>query len=167
MSRLAEFTRLFAAEAPRLQRFLRRFGPAVSAEDIAQDSFERLCAAEPGSVISPRAFLFRTARNLAINSVIRQARAPVRSADPYELEGTSTEPDPEEHLILSEAVQRLDCALAALPDHKRKALILFKLEKHSYRDIGARLGVSPRTVERYVADALAHCFEELRDLREE
>jgi len=167
MSRLAYFTRLYAVEAPRLQRFLRRFGPAVSVEDIAQESFERLYAAEPGSVTSPRAFLFRTARNLAINSVLRQARAPVRSADPHELEATSTEPDPEQRLILSEAVERLDYALAALPEHKRRALILFKLEGRSYKEMGARLGVSPRTVERYVADALAHCFEELRDLREE
>jgi hypothetical protein len=36
MSELKDLARFFAEEAPRLRRFLRRFGPSISAEDIAQ-----------------------------------------------------------------------------------------------------------------------------------
>jgi RNA polymerase sigma-70 factor (ECF subfamily) len=165
MSRGRDFTRLFAQEAPKLRRFLRRYGSAVSPEDITQESFERLYSAQPEG--SSRIFLFRTARNLAIDTLRREAIAPVRNSGENALEARSGEPDPEQRLLVSEAVQRLQGALAKLPEHKRAALLLFKLERHSYREIGARLGVSPRTVERYVADAIAHCHKELRDLREE
>lgn len=162
MSALRDLGYLFSTEGPRLRRFLRRFGPSVSAEDIAQDSFARLCAAEPGSVTSPRAYLFRIARNLAINEVKRQATAPVRTVDPFELDASSPEPNPEERRVLAEDISGLALALAGLPQRNRQALILFKVEGYSYKEVGQRLGVSPRTVERYVADAIAHCHKELR-----
>ncbi len=167
MSRRAELARLFAAETPRLSRFLRRFGSSVSAEDIAQDSFERFCSADPEHVVSPRAYLFRTARNLALNAAARKARSPVTFLDAHALEARSEEPNPEERVLEGEKSEQLHAALGVLPEHKRRALLLFKCEGYSYRDVGERLGVSPRTVERYVADALAHCQRELRGLRED
>jgi RNA polymerase sigma-70 factor (ECF subfamily) len=167
MSRKSDFTRLVAVEGPKLRRFLRRFGPAVSPEDIAQDSFARLYAAEADTSEAARAFLFRTARNLAIDAIRRAAAAPVRGGGWGEVEVRSTEPDPEERLVLCEQVTWLKRALRALPRHKRLALLLFKLERCSYKEIGLRLGVSPRTVERYVADAVSHCQAELGGLRED
>jgi RNA polymerase sigma factor (sigma-70 family) len=161
-----DLARLFAIEAPKLRRFLRRFGPAVSPEDVAQDSFERLHSAGP-AVSSSRAFLYRTARNLAINAWKRETTAPVRRAGFIPSEPASPDLDPEERLLLAEAIGRLNQALAALPEHKRTALLLFKAEGRSYKEIAAQLDVSPRTVERYVADAIAHCHKELRWLREE
>lgn len=163
----AELARLFAVEGPKLRRFLRRFGPKVSPEDITQDSFERLQAVDPGTVDSPRAFLYRTARNRAINAWKRGMTAPVLGLDLLSSEPASPDLDPEERLLLNEALGRLNQALLALPEHKRTALLLFKAEGRSYKEIAAQLDVSPRTVERYVADAMAHCHRELRGFREE
>lgn len=167
MNSLADLARLFAMEGPKLRRFLRRFGSSVSPDDIAQDAFERLQATGTHAVTSPRAFLYRTARNLAINAWKRETAAPVRGAEFLPHEPRSSDLDPEERLLLTEAVGRLNQALEALPEHKRMALLLFKAEGCSYKEIAAQLRVSPRTVERYVADAIAHCHKELRDLREE
>ena len=44
---------------------------------------------------------------------------------------------------------------------KELKLGLFKLDGLSHKEIGARLGVSHRTVERYIADAIAHCYDAL------
>jgi RNA polymerase sigma factor (sigma-70 family) len=156
-------TELFSAEAPRLRRFLRRFGPSVSAEDVAQESFAQLCAADPANVTHARGFLYHVARNLAINEHQRARRSPIRPGfDGVTAAPPDTDPGPEERLIAAERLAALQVALAGVPEHKCQALILFKIEGLSHKEIGQRLGVSHRTVERYVADALAHCHAVLR-----
>jgi RNA polymerase sigma factor (sigma-70 family) len=162
MTDVADLARFFAEEEPRLRRFLRRFGPAVSGDDIIQDCFARLCAADRASLISPRAYLFRIARNLALNELKRLKTRPIAAVrDIGRLELPSDAPSPEERLILADESARLRAALALLPAHQRIALTLFKGEGLSHKEIGRRLGVSHRTVERYVADALAHCHKTL------
>jgi RNA polymerase sigma factor (sigma-70 family) len=159
---------LFLTEAPKLRRFLKKFGSADAADDMAQEAFARLCAVDEGSVESPRALLFQTARNLGVDEYRRRQRSPIRLAqDPDRLDIASEEPNPEEQVALAQTVRRLRAAMDSLPVHKRTALMLFKVDGYSYKEIGARLGVSPRTVERYVADAIAHCHKELRALRED
>ena len=75
MSNTLDWGNLFEEEAPRLMRFLRRFGPRVSAEDIKQDAFAKLYAAKAEEIASPRAYLTATARNLALNDIRRQRNA--------------------------------------------------------------------------------------------
>lgn len=166
MSGVNDLTRFFIDEAPRLRRFLRRFGRGVSADDIVQDTFEQLCATRSENIASPRAYLFRTARNLALNERKRARLIQVDLVgDAAELTVPDGFGDPEQQVLAGDLLVRLYEALALLPEHKRQALVLFKLEGYSYKEIGKRLGVSPRTVERYVADALAHCQKKLRALR--
>ncbi|MBI3438507.1 MAG: RNA polymerase sigma factor [Proteobacteria bacterium] len=163
MSALRDLELLFATEGPRLRRFLRRFGPKVSAEDIAQDSFTRLLSVDPDTIQSRRAYLFRIARNLAINEKKRAELldiAPV--GDPSMLNCAIEAPDPEQQVMAGDLLARLYEALHELPERQRVALILFKLEGRSYKEIGKRLGVSPRSVERYVADGLAQCNARFR-----
>ena len=160
MSDLADLERFFAEEEPRLRRFLRRFGPVISADDIIQDCFARLCAADHASLIEPRAYLFRMARNLALNELKRLKTRPVTAVrDLARLELPSDAPSPEERLIKADESVQLGAALALLPAHQRAALTMFKGEGLSHKEIGRRLGVSHRTVERYVADALAKCHK--------
>lgn len=149
---------LFKSEIARLQRYLQGFGPRVSSEDIAQESFLKLCATDTAAIDSPRAYLFRTARNLAINALRRDKGAPVRFvADPESLGAAASAPSPEASASTAEAIRHLNAALATLDPRKRQALLLFRVEGWSYREIGDKLGVSHRTVERYVADAVLHC----------
>jgi RNA polymerase sigma-70 factor (ECF subfamily) len=158
MSALRDLAGFFAVEGPRLRCFLRRYWPGVSADDIAQDSFERLCSVNPDTVSSPRAYLFRTARNLAINERKRAACVNFELVgDPEALAAAPDGADPEQQVIADEMVARLHEALDRLPERQRLSVVLFKLEGWSYKEIGERLGVSPRTVERYVATGLAGC----------
>jgi len=59
-----------------LKRYLRRFIRSREvADDLAQEAFLRAFAAESGQVIEqPKAFLFKVARNLALNELARQSR---------------------------------------------------------------------------------------------
>lgn len=151
-------TDLFTAEAPRLRRLLRRFGPQVSPDDIVQESFARLCSADQSKIDSPRAYLFRTAHNLALNDIRRTRSAPFRSvAEPELLTPEALGPSPEQELVSGEEMAQMDVALAGLPEHLREALLLYKIEGLHHRDIARRLGVTERSVRRYIADALARC----------
>lgn len=153
----AQLRWLFETEAPRLRRFLRRFSPQ-DADDLAQETFVRLCAADVSRIESPRAFLFKTARNLALNAARHERIAATDSIpDPDAAGAVSTEPSPEDRVTIAEDMAELRRALDQLAPNQRDALLLFRLEGLSHREIGARLGVSPRTVERYISDAVNHC----------
>ena len=168
MSESRELTELFATQAPQLRRFLRRFEPAVSAEDVAQDAFARLIAMAPGSVQSPRAWLFQTARNLALNELKRsKLTSSGPSAHIAELECAADAPSAEDFIISAEEADRVRASLMTLPQRQRVSLILFKVEGLSHKEIGKRLGVSHRSVERYVAAAIAKCHNYLSVLRAE
>lgn len=148
---------LFSKEGPALRRFLSRMAPN-SADDLAQESFARLCAIDVANIESPRAFLFQTARRLVMNEarhnrIVRMEFVP----DPDAAGAVSSEPSPEHQAEVAADAARLHRVLDELPAHKREALLLFKLDGFSHKEIGERLGVSPRTVERYISDAVAHC----------
>lgn len=159
-----DLSRLFVSEAPRLRRFLRRFGPLVWADDIAQDSFARLAAADPGEVSSPRAFLFRVARNLAVDAARRRSASPVRAVENLDaLACRDWAPSPEDALIASEEREALLSALALLSADQRTALVLRKVEGLAPAEIASRLGVSVRQVQRLIALAIARCQAHLRE----
>jgi len=163
-----ELTRLFEEMAPGLRRYLARFGPGISADDIAQDAFARLAAAKPGSIEAPRAWLFRTAHNIALNELKRRKIAATDAVgDVGALEHPCDAPSPADVLERSDEAERLRAILELLPERQRLSLVLFKVEGLSHKEIGRRLGVSHRTVERYIADAIAHCHEYLSAFRAE
>jgi RNA polymerase sigma-70 factor (ECF subfamily) len=163
-----DLVQLFEEMAPGLRRYLSRFGSAISADDIAQDAFARLAAAKPGTIEAPRAWLFRTAHNIALNELKRLKIAAIDPVgDIAALERPSDAPSPEDLVAHEDEAERLRAILALLPERQRLSLILFKVEGLSHKEIGRRLGVSHRTVERYIADAIAHCHEYLSAFRVE
>lgn len=162
MSGPVDLARLFRSEAPSLKRFLTRFGPAIAPDDLAQDSFMRLCAAKAGDVIAPRAFLFRTARNLAVDALRRNKAAPFRSVAHIESAPAAVHaPSPEDARIAEESVATLKEALAALPALQREALLLRRVERLAPSEVARRLGVSERQVQRLVLKAIAFCHARL------
>jgi RNA polymerase sigma-70 factor (ECF subfamily) len=162
MSNTLDWTVLFEEEAPRLMRFLRRFGPRVSAEDVRQEAFAKLVAAKE-EIASPRSYLTKTAQNLALNDIRRQrnwatdARADIEAIVPsYAL-------DPETQLIAAEEAAAASAALDALEPRLRDALLLHLVEGLTQPEVAARLGVSRRTVQRYIEAALSQLALALTD----
>lgn len=153
---------LYEKELTLLLRFLRRFSDGAEPEDIAQDSFLRLCAADNREIISPRAFLFRTAKNLAVDALRRNKAAPYRAVANIDLAPTAAHtPSPEDHRIALEEAAALRAAIAALPDLERKALLMRRVELLPPAEIATALGVSERQVQRLVLKAIASCHARL------
>ena len=148
-----------------LKAYLRHSFPGVrDVEDLVQESYLRIWrsrAAQP--IQSAKAFLFRVARNLALNLVDRQRASPVAvvgdlAALPVSEERSGTV----ETVERNEKIQLLVQALAMLPPRCREITILRKLKGVPQREVAARLGLAEKTVEEQVARGVRRCETYLR-----
>ncbi len=139
----------------------RRLSCRADADDLAQEIYCRLSARrESGGIEDPRAYLSRAARNLLADRRRRERRRSARAHIPIEeaREGdlVCPAPSPErgaEARLKLEAVER---ALGDLAPNCRAAFLMVRFEERSYKDVAARLGVSVKTVEYYMREALTH-----------
>jgi len=146
-SRTESFTQLFAESRQALQRYIRRFvRSGETAKEIAQEAFLRTYR-QRESVITLRAFLFSTARNLAANE-IRHRRA-VERAD--ELPGASDYESPELEFLRDERNRLVQQAIDRLPVQCRAAFTLRVFHGYSYKEVADHLGISVKTVEKHIS----------------
>ena len=150
-----------------LKRFLRRFIKSrEGADDLAQEAFLRAFAAEANRAIeSPKAFLFKVARNLALNELARQSTAaiePLGDSEGLEVLEDSSQAAVDDAVDGRERIRMLARAIAALPPQCAKVFILRKMQGLSQKEIAARLNISVRTVENHVALGLVRCRAYMR-----
>ena len=146
-SRTESFTRLFAESRQALQRYIRRFvRSGETAKEIAQEAFLRTYR-QRESVITLRAFLFSTARNLAANE-IRHRRAVAR-AD--ELPAAADYESPELEFLRDERNRLVQQAIDRLPAQCRAAFTLRVFHEYSYQEVADHLGISVKTVEKHIS----------------
>ncbi|MFK0276141.1 RNA polymerase sigma factor [Ensifer sp. NPDC090286] len=163
----ASFTDIFLSNRMALIRSVKRIvADPQAAEDVAQEAFVRVSrAVEGGSVEHVEAFLFQTARNLALNHKrSRQVRGEIERGDVCETDVenvASTAPSQEAELLHRERLQQLQAAMAKLPERAQRVWALSKIEKWPYPKIAEHLGVSPNTVFNDLKMAHAHCMEAL------
>ncbi|MDW8308894.1 MAG: sigma-70 family RNA polymerase sigma factor [Verrucomicrobiales bacterium] len=139
-------------QQPVLNFLLRSLQDETEAEDLAQSVFVQVWKSARRYRRSARfsTWLFTIARNLCLNELRRRARHPAASLDapvsesetplPQRLEDRQTATPPEA-LLREELFQKVEAALAELPENQRTAILLFR-EEFSYEDIAAVLGCS-------------------------
>ena len=152
---------------PALKRYLRRFIKSrEGVDDLAQEAFLRAFAAESErSIISPKAFLFKVARNLALNELARQSSAttqPLGDFEGQEVLEDSSQVAVDDAVDGRARIRVLARAVAALPPQCAKVFILRKMQGLSQKEIAARLNISVRTVENHVALGLVRCKAYMR-----
>ena len=143
-----DFHSLFKAHAKDIARYLQRRGASIDlAADITQDAFTRLIAAPPTTAVdNPSAYLFRTARNLAINHDRRERI--LSFAEDQEaalLAVPDNAPSPEIVVISRQEFNILQAVFAELTPIQRQILILSRIEGRTFADIGRTLGIPPNT----------------------
>lgn len=147
-----------------LGRFLRRFlDSAEDIEDTLHETFLRAYQAERSvSIKSPRAFLFRTAKNLALNQLEnKRARRTDNVANIAELSvSNSYEKGLEPSAIMEEQLELALLAIANLPPRIREVYVLKKVHGLKQKDIAGQLGIAESTVEKHIAKGLMLITEE-------
>lgn len=111
-----------------------------------------------------RGWLYRLARNAAIDAGKRHARdrnfaAGLNGDDP-----ASRRADPARHADQAEQQERVLRAIRGLPDHYREPFILRHLQEWSYAEIGEAMGLPVDTVETRLVRARRLLRESLKDL---
>jgi RNA polymerase sigma-70 factor (ECF subfamily) len=148
---------IYEAEAPRLLRRLRHLtGDAVKAQDLTHDTFMvAFSGRAPFDGTAARStWLYGIALNLWRNQQRKSKRrrrllAAVERPPPVQPTAVS------EGVVLDELQQRLDTALAELPDTLREAFVLRVLEALSLREAASLAGVSEATVSKRARKAEA------------
>ncbi|HWS55717.1 MAG TPA: sigma-70 family RNA polymerase sigma factor [Pyrinomonadaceae bacterium] len=144
-----EFARFFDDLYPSLCRFLACLlgGGRAAAEDVAQESFMRLYHKGLGSLPAGEArfWLFRVARNLALNE-LNKGQTRRRLFDKVAAAFGSHDAGPEREYEAAERRGLVLEMLKLLPEQQRAALLLREQEEMSYREIADVLGVSEAKV---------------------
>lgn len=135
------------------------------AVEVAQEAYVRLLRLDDASTIGfLRAFLFRTATNIAIDRQRKTARAQSYA----ESETASAASDifgftPEREVAARQSLNRVVECIESLPPKCKHAFVEFKLRHRSYEDIAEEMAISTSMVRKYVLRALVHCTDKLGD----
>ncbi|HKS13115.1 MAG TPA: sigma-70 family RNA polymerase sigma factor [Pseudomonas sp.] len=142
-----------------LHNWLRsKLGNAADAADLAQDTFVRLLQRrEQLQLTAPRAFLRTVARGLVIDHWRREELHRAYLDALAHLPDAET-PSPETRELLFELLERIAQMLDGLKPKVRRAFLLAQCEGLTHKAIAEQMGISLRSVERYIADALYHCY---------
>lgn len=164
-----DHTRWFAEEVQPHERDLRawlgsRFPDARDIDDVVQESYVRLLRArEATPVACARAYLFTTARNVAL-AIFRRPKIFSQNplSDPAVLRIVAEGADVAEQVSTRQEIALLLEAIDTLPGRCREVFVLRKLQGVSQREIAARLGLSEQTVQVQIAHGAKRCIHYLR-----
>lgn len=146
--------------AGELRSWLRGKFPALTdADNVVQESLTRVWQAhEGGAVASPKALLFTTARNLALDELRRRRIATFEPvAEIADLPVYEDIPTAADQAAQNEELEVLTKAIQSLPDRCRQVLTLRKIYGLSQKEIAATLGIAEHTVEAQVATGMRKC----------
>lgn len=151
-----------------LIRFIsKRVRTVADARDLAQEAYVRLLRMERKDLIRhPRAYLYRIAANILYEFELKR-KADVaglaRWTEEQQLDDgrAYVDSDAEDPCLRS----RLDSVLGELSAKCRAVLILHRRDGMTYEEIGARIGISPSMVKKYLRQGLRHCRERLMEAR--
>ncbi|WP_331344782.1 sigma-70 family RNA polymerase sigma factor [Cellvibrio sp. UBA7661] len=142
-------------------RAVSRLVPPKEIEDIVQETYVRICAVnKTEQIMHPRSFLYRTARNLALDHLKRAETKSNVSLDDDNLGLDLIEDDVDQVYNQVSATQEFEhfCeAVRHLPLQCRKAFVLKKVYGYSQKEIAENLNISENTVEKHIAMGLVRC----------
>jgi RNA polymerase sigma-70 factor (ECF subfamily) len=144
-----------------LRSMVRRIVPVDDIEDIVQETFIRAHQAEVDRRIgSPEAFMYTTARNLALSFVVKKENScKVYIEDVEQVEDFSYE-DRQSCAIESKEKFRLFCAaVRQLPPQCRRVFIMKRVFGYSIKEISRSLDISESTVEKHIAKGVLRCAD--------
>ena len=138
-----------------------RYPTGVDIDDVIQEAYVKvLKSRKKEPVNAPKAFLFATARNLALNSVrFAKVRGEniVMNVDDCDI--LDERAGVHETVARSQELEVLTKAIQLLPDRCRQIFTLRKVYGMSQRDIAKKLNISPRTVNAQISIGVNKCAD--------
>jgi RNA polymerase sigma-70 factor (ECF subfamily) len=161
LRRHSELSSAYLEHRTFLKRFLSRFlSNPDDIEDVVQETFLRSYNAEnkDTDIQSPKAFLFRVARNLALKELGKKSRRITSYIEDLGATEVIDERSSVEDQVAARERLAVFCkAAAALPIQCRRAFLLRKIYGLSQQEISRELNIAVSTVEKHLATGLMRC----------
>ena len=151
---------VYETHAGALKRFVSRFlGSQHDVDDVIQEAFLRAYNAECGKGIDqPKSYLFKVAKNVALNQLRQNTRKPTDYLEDFEPSDVLVGSDTLEDEVMAQQKLGIHCAaVAALPEKCRKVYLMRKVYAMSYKEIADTLGITVSTVETHLEKGFARC----------
>jgi RNA polymerase sigma factor (sigma-70 family) len=150
--------RLFEEHNRALHSFLMaRLGNEQEVQEVTQEAYARLLQLDqPGAISFLRAYLFKTAVNIAVDRS-RQRRSRGRLDQIFSQQEIVDSATPDRHLLASEDLAIVEQALYELPPKYRRAFILRRYHERTPEEIADELGIRTRMVRNYICRTTIYC----------
>ena len=157
------FDTLFRRYYPMLCAYGHRFVELEDAEEIVEDSLLWIWENRETLVIesSLNSYLFKMVYRRALNKLAHidaTQRADTRFYE--EMQDLLQDTD---YYQIEELAKRIEDAVAALPESYREAFVMHRFRDMSYKEIAETLGVSPKTIDYRIQQALKQLRVDLKD----
>ncbi|MCD8262867.1 MAG: RNA polymerase sigma-70 factor [Tannerellaceae bacterium] len=157
------FNTFFLRYYPVLCAYATQFVGMIDAEEIIQDMMVGIWEHRKEIVVesSLNGYLFRAVKNKCINHIEKfRLHEQVYSFIASNWQSRFEDPD---FYIVEELTQKIEEALEKLPQTYREAFVLNRIDGKTYNEIATTLGVSSKTVDYRIQQALKSLRIELKD----
>jgi RNA polymerase sigma-70 factor (family 1) len=151
------FGRLYVSFMPYLIRFAKSIiKDRELAEEIVSDVFIKIWQnrTDISKIDNFKLYLYVSTKNTALNYLSRHYRKNIVSLEEMSLNISMSPYNPEQLLITSEAVRKIDNEIQKLPPRCKLIFKLVKEDRLRYNDIAQLLNISVKTIDNQMAIAL-------------
>ncbi|WP_330701353.1 RNA polymerase sigma factor [Novosphingobium resinovorum] len=160
-------TRLYAAHRRGIRAYLNsRVGDTALADDLTQETFLRMIQGGGAGVVSNgRAWLYRTAHNLAVDHRRQEGRRRTEAVDTAHLAAFPDETPAQDRITFArDELDRLRTVLEELPERTQQIFAAIHIDDMTYSEAAEHLDVSESTVQKHLARALHHVMQRTKPL---
>lgn len=144
-----------------LRRRLGALNP-TDIDDLVQEVFARIWAADFSTILNGRAYLYATLRHLLTEQARHNRVVSIELLGEIEsLNLISDEPGPDRYVGSRQELERVRAIVARLPPQCRRVFELRKFQGRSHLEIAKKMGISQKTVINHLTRALAKITEAL------
>ena len=132
------------------------------AKEVSQEVFLRILQGpDPEDIRNPKAFIYRTASNLALNRIRYKKIRRVEQGEPQQSEPVSRTLDQERKVAVRQEMEQLLAVMETMPPRCREVFVLCRFYELDYRQAAKRLGISKSMVKKHMKRAVLHCVSNL------
>lgn len=134
-------------------------GNVHEAHDVAQEAYVKMLGLDNSETISHlKSYLFKTARNIAIDRMRSKSRHEFTQNDDWTFDNIIGEtPAPPDEVATHQNIEILKKAMAQLPSKRRYIFLRYRLHGVSYQQLSEELNLSESMIRKHVIQAMRFC----------
>ena len=151
-------------EKPLLRFLMTILRNRQDAEEISQEVFLKVLEGpEPEEIRNPKAFIYRTANNLALNKIRYRKVRQIESEGSPDNDPVSRRLGQDRVLESRQELSKLLRIVTGLPPRCREVFILHRFYDLTYRQVARRMGISKSMVKKHMSRAVSHCVRAMEE----